>query len=156
MESRCSRTRCVPAGSMAGYDPAPVLQLSRHGRARHDFYCGDGLGRVDALAPQTLRLAGDALGAMVCRSLAYIANTAGWMTAELGRQPWLIYGLMRTAQGVSPRVGPGNAWFTLIGFRGLFSGLGILWLFLVYREIEHGPEPDESLPAESAVAAATD
>ena len=63
---------------------------------------------------------------------------------------------MRTAQGVSPRVGPGNAWFTLIGFMGLYTVLGILWLFLVYREIEHGPEPDESLPAESAVAAATD
>ena len=93
---------------------------------------------------------------MLCVPLPYIANTAGWMTAELGRQPWLIYGLMRTAQGVSPRVGPGNAWFTLIGFMGLYTVLGILWLFLVYREIEHGPEPDESLPAESAVAAATD
>jgi len=93
---------------------------------------------------------------MLCVPLPYIANTAGWMTAELGRQPWLIYGLMRTAQGVSPRVGAGNAWFTLIGFMGLYTVLGILWLFLVYREIEHGPEPDESLPAESAVAAAAD
>jgi hypothetical protein len=39
---------------------------------------------------------------------------------------------------------------------GLYTVLGILWLFLVYREVERGPEPDESLPAESAVAAATD
>jgi len=78
---------------------------------------------------------------MLCFPLPYIANTAGWMTAELGRQPWLIYGLMRTAQGASPRVGAGNAWFTLIGFMGLYTVLGILWLFLVSREIEAGPEP---------------
>jgi cytochrome d ubiquinol oxidase subunit I len=64
------------------------------------------------------------------------------MTAELGRQPWLIYGLMRTAQGISPRVAAGNVWFTLIGFMGLYLVLGILWLLLFYREIELGPEGD--------------
>ena len=93
---------------------------------------------------------------MLCVPLPYIANTAGWMTAELGRQPWLIYGLMRTAHGVSPRVGAGNAWFTLIGFMGLYTVLGILWLFLVYREIEDGPEPDDSSHSEPAVAIAAD
>jgi len=77
---------------------------------------------------------------LVCAPLPYIANTAGWLTAELGRQPWLIYGLMRTAQGVSPRVAAGNAWFTLIGFMGMYTLLSMLWLFLIYREIEHGPE----------------
>jgi cytochrome d ubiquinol oxidase subunit I len=71
----------------------------------------------------------------------YIANTAGWITAEVGRQPWLIYGLMRTRAGVSPQVSAGNAWFTLIGFMGLYVVLGILFLFLVYREIDHGPVP---------------
>jgi cytochrome bd ubiquinol oxidase subunit I len=86
---------------------------------------------------------------MVCVPLPYIANTAGWMTAELGRQPWVIYGLMRTAHGVSPQVGAGNAWFTLIGFMGLYTVLGILWLFLVYREIEDGPASEvvHSAPA---------
>jgi cytochrome bd ubiquinol oxidase subunit I len=93
---------------------------------------------------------------MLCVPLPYIANTAGWMTAELGRQPWLIYGLMRTAHGVSPQVGAGNAWFTLIGFMGLYTVLGILWLFLVYREIERGPEPDDTLRSESAVSIAAD
>jgi cytochrome d ubiquinol oxidase subunit I len=78
---------------------------------------------------------------MICVPLPYIANTAGWITAELGRQPWLIYGLMRTAHGVSPRVGAGNAWFTLIGFMGMYAVLAILFLFLVWREIEIGPEP---------------
>jgi len=93
---------------------------------------------------------------MLCVPLPYIANTAGWMTAELGRQPWLIYGVMRTAHGISPRVGAGNAWFTLIGFMGLYTVLGILWLFLVYREIELGPDPSNEPPDEEAVALAAD
>jgi cytochrome d ubiquinol oxidase subunit I len=92
---------------------------------------------------------------MLCVPLPYIANTAGWMTAELGRQPWLIYGLMRTAHGVSPKVGVGNAWFTLIGFMGLYTVLGILWLFLVYREIEDGPDSEEVTHSEPAIAAPT-
>jgi cytochrome d ubiquinol oxidase subunit I len=90
---------------------------------------------------------------MLCVPLPYIANTAGWMTTELGRQPWLIYGLMRTAHGVSPRVGAGNAWFTLIGFMGLYVVLGILWLFLVYHEIDHGPDPGNEPPGRPTVAA---
>lgn len=75
----------------------------------------------------------------------YIANTAGWMTAELGRQPWLIHGLMRTAHGASPRVGAGSAWFSLLGFMGMYVVLAMLWLFLIYREIEHGPSHDTEL-----------
>jgi cytochrome d ubiquinol oxidase subunit I len=93
---------------------------------------------------------------MLCVPLPYIANTAGWMTAELGRQPWLIYGLMRTAQGISPRVAAGNAWFTLIGFMGLYTVLGILWLFLFYREIELGPEPGAQPFGEDAAVLAAD
>jgi cytochrome d ubiquinol oxidase subunit I len=69
----------------------------------------------------------------------YIATTAGWMTAELGRQPWLIYGVMRTAAGISPQVSSGNGLFTLLGFMGLYTVLGILFLFLVWREVEQGP-----------------
>ena len=76
---------------------------------------------------------------MLTLPFPFIANTAGWMTAELGRQPWLIYGLMRTSAGVSPLVPAGSAWFTLIGFAGMYSVLAILFLFLVHREIEHGP-----------------
>jgi cytochrome bd ubiquinol oxidase subunit I len=71
--------------------------------------------------------------------LPYIANTAGWMTAELGRQPWLVYGLFRTAQGSSPSVHSGTVLFTLMGFCGLYLALGVLFLFLIGREIAHGP-----------------
>jgi cytochrome d ubiquinol oxidase subunit I len=72
--------------------------------------------------------------------LPYIANTAGWMTAELGRQPWLIYGLMRTSEGYSSTVSAGNALFTLLGFMGLYLLMGILFTLLIYREISKGPE----------------
>jgi len=71
--------------------------------------------------------------------LPYIANTAGWMTAEIGRQPWLVYGLMRTADGTSHRVSEGNALFSLLGFMGLYSLLAIVFVLLTARVIAHGP-----------------
>jgi cytochrome bd ubiquinol oxidase subunit I len=71
----------------------------------------------------------------------YIANTAGWMAAELGRQPWLVYGIMRTVAGASERVSAGNTLFTLLGFMGVYMVLGVLFLFLIFHEIEVGPEP---------------
>jgi cytochrome d ubiquinol oxidase subunit I len=77
---------------------------------------------------------------MLALPFPYIANTAGWMTAELGRQPWLVYGIMRTAAGDSNNVSAGNALFTLLGFMGVYTVLGILFVFLVYRELERGPE----------------
>jgi len=69
----------------------------------------------------------------------YIATTAGWMTTELGRQPWLVYGLLRTADGSSITVHSGTVLFTAIGFAGLYFVLGLLFLFLIGRELAHGP-----------------
>jgi len=77
---------------------------------------------------------------MLMLPFPYIATTAGWITAELGRQPWLIYGLMRTSAGASPHVSPGNVLFTLIGFMGMYTVLSILFLFLVWHDITHGPD----------------
>ena len=76
---------------------------------------------------------------MLAVPFPYIANTAGWLTAELGRQPWVVYGLMRTRDGVSPMVHPGTALFTTIGFAGLYLVLGLLVIYLILREIAHGP-----------------
>src|SRR6266508_4644148 len=70
----------------------------------------------------------------------YIANTAGWMTAEIGRQPWLVYGLLRTIDGYSKSVTAANGWFTLLGFMGMYTLLSILFVFLMVRELNHGPE----------------
>src|SRR6516165_2437690 len=70
----------------------------------------------------------------------YIANTAGWMTAEFGRQPWLVYGLLRTVDGYSNLVSLGNGWFTFLGFLGMYTVLSMLFFFLVLHEIDRGPE----------------
>jgi cytochrome d ubiquinol oxidase subunit I len=73
--------------------------------------------------------------------LPYIANTAGWMTAEIGRQPWLVYNLVRTAGSESASVGAGTTLFSLLGFMGMYTVLAILWILLVYHIIENGPKP---------------
>jgi cytochrome d ubiquinol oxidase subunit I len=79
---------------------------------------------------------------MLLLPFPYIANTAGWMTAELGRQPWVIYGLMRTSEGYSVNVSAGNALFSLLGFMGMYAVLSVLFLFLVCRKIYQGPESE--------------
>jgi cytochrome bd ubiquinol oxidase subunit I len=84
---------------------------------------------------------------MLSLPFPFIANTAGWVTAELGRQPWLIFGLYRTKAGFSTQVSSGNALFTLLGFMGLYTVVGILFLYLVHREIDHGPGSAEENPA---------
>ncbi len=76
---------------------------------------------------------------MLSAPFPFIANTAGWLTAELGRQPWLVHGLMRTSEGASTHVSAGNALFTLLGFMGMYTVLSMLYLFLMWREIAHGP-----------------
>ena len=81
---------------------------------------------------------------MLALPFPYIANTAGWITAEIGRQPWLVYALMRTVDGFSKTVSAGNAMFTLLGFMGMYTVLGIFFLFLVRREIERGPEAESA------------
>jgi cytochrome bd ubiquinol oxidase subunit I len=91
---------------------------------------------------------------MLALPFPYIANTAGWITAEVGRQPWLIYGLLRTSKGVSPMVSAGSAWFTLLGFLGLYTVLAILFLFLIQREILNGPRQDNHPAAGARPSAA--
>jgi cytochrome bd ubiquinol oxidase subunit I len=77
---------------------------------------------------------------MLATPFPFIANTAGWFTTELGRQPWIIYGLLQTAQGSSTTLSSGNILFTLLGFAGMYLLLGLLYVFLVIQEALHGPE----------------
>jgi cytochrome d ubiquinol oxidase subunit I len=77
----------------------------------------------------------------------YIANHAGWVVAEVGRQPWVVYGVQRTAEANSQNVTAGMTYFTLLGFMGLYALVGLLYLFLVARIIQQGPEElDEHRP----------
>jgi cytochrome d ubiquinol oxidase subunit I len=91
-------------------------------------------GRLETSRPMLWAL-------MVAFPFPYIATTAGWMVAELGRQPWIVYGLLRTMHGTSPTVPAGNIAFTTLGFMGLYVLVGILFLYLIGRELARGPQP---------------
>ncbi|MCB9914152.1 MAG: cytochrome ubiquinol oxidase subunit I [Planctomycetes bacterium] len=71
--------------------------------------------------------------------LPFVANTAGWMTAELGRQPWVVHGLLRTADASSANVSGGNVLMTLLGYAGLYTLLSVLVVLLVARVVARGP-----------------
>jgi cytochrome bd ubiquinol oxidase subunit I len=92
---------------------------------------------------------------MLAFPFTFIANIAGWATAETGRQPWLVYGLLRTKDGASPpgSVPAGTGTFTLLGFAGLYLFIGILFLMLIVRIVSRGPE-DPELPTTSTQATA--
>jgi cytochrome d ubiquinol oxidase subunit I len=71
--------------------------------------------------------------------------TAGWWTAEIGRQPWIVYDVMKTVDGVSPVIGADQVVFSLGMFIGLYSLLLVLFLFLLNRKIQAGPEELEAV-----------
>lgn len=76
---------------------------------------------------------------MLAMPFPYIANEAGWTVSEVGRQPWIVYGLERTVASASPSVVAGETIFTTIGFAGVYFVLGALFLSLVLRQIAAGP-----------------
>ena len=80
--------------------------------------------------------------------LPQIANQIGWITAEVGRQPWIVYGLLRTSEGLSKAVEAGQVWFSLILFTLIYIGLFILFIYLLNEKIQHGPEDVDSIPSE--------
>ncbi len=69
-----------------------------------------------------------------------IANQAGWMTAEVGRQPWIVYGLLRTSEGLSKAVKANVVLTSLIMFTLIYMLLFVLFIFLLDRKIKHGPD----------------
>ncbi len=72
--------------------------------------------------------------------LPQIANECGWFTAEMGRQPWVVYGLLRTSDALSKTVTANQVLFSLIMFAVVYALLLALFLFLLNRKIQHGPE----------------
>ena len=77
---------------------------------------------------------------MLAMPFPYIANHAGWVVAEVGRQPWVVYGLQRTANASSLNVTAGMTIFTLFGFMGLYTLVGLLYLLLIARIVNQGPQ----------------
>lgn len=83
---------------------------------------------------------------MLAMPFPYIANHAGWVVAEMGRQPWVVYGIQRTADATSRNVTAGMTYFTLFGFMGLYALVGLLYLFLFIRIVNKGPEEEQVRP----------
>ncbi len=81
---------------------------------------------------------------MLAIPFPYIANEAGWTATEVGRQPWLVYGLLKTPAGTSPTVASGETIFTMLGFAGIYALLAFLFVFLVGRIIVQGPDEASS------------
>ncbi|HXZ44939.1 MAG TPA: cytochrome ubiquinol oxidase subunit I, partial [archaeon] len=75
--------------------------------------------------------------------LPQAANQLGWFTAEVGRQPWIVYGVMRTAAGVSPSVTAGHALTSLVFFMLVYLTLFVLFIYLLDQKIRHGPLADD-------------
>lgn len=72
-----------------------------------------------------------------------LGNQLGWFSAEVGRQPWIVYGLMRTTDGLSKAVSAGQTIFSLSLFILIYALLFVLFLFLLDQKIKHGPEAVE-------------
>jgi cytochrome bd ubiquinol oxidase subunit I len=72
--------------------------------------------------------------------LPLAACQLGWIAAEVGRQPWIVYGLLRTAQAHSPTVGAGEILFSIILFGLVYVLLGSLYIYLLVCEVKHGPQ----------------
>jgi len=77
-----------------------------------------------------------------------IANQVGWITAEVGRQPWIVYGILKTSEGLSKAVEAGQIWFSLIMFTIIYLFLFILFIYLLNEKIQHGPEGVDELSTE--------
>ncbi|HEX2864439.1 MAG TPA: cytochrome ubiquinol oxidase subunit I, partial [Deinococcales bacterium] len=86
---------------------------------------------------------------VVALFLPYLANTTGWIITEMGRQPWIVYGLQKTASGVSPSVAASSVLVTMIGFTLLYAVLAVADFYLLSRFALTSPvEPREgSLPS---------
>jgi cytochrome d ubiquinol oxidase subunit I len=74
--------------------------------------------------------------------LPYLAVQLGWIVAEVGRQPWIVYGVLRTSEGVSRQIEPVQVLTSLIGFGLFYSFLGILDFYLLAKYARKGPEED--------------
>lgn len=72
----------------------------------------------------------------------YLAGQLGWVVAEVGRQPWIVQGVLKTSQGVSTAITSGQVWASLIGFTLLYGGLGVIDIYLLRKFSRKGPEGD--------------
>ena len=82
--------------------------------------------------------------------LPYVANSSGWIFTEIGRVPWIVFGVMKIESGVSPNVTAGEVLFSLFAFTLLYGALMVADVHLLNKYARaglHGPGPEGPLPA---------
>ncbi|MCB9592522.1 MAG: cytochrome ubiquinol oxidase subunit I [Sandaracinaceae bacterium] len=82
--------------------------------------------------------------------LPYVANQAGWVATEVGRQPWIVYGLLRTADAVSRSVPTDQVLGSIALFSFIYLALVVLWVVVLNEKIKHGPEDPATLGPHAA------
>ncbi|MEP9363800.1 cytochrome ubiquinol oxidase subunit I [Nocardioides sp. CN2-186] len=116
----------IGLGMLGAFFAALVLFLTRKGRAPTSKW----FGRMAVATPIVVLL----------------GNSAGWIFTEMGRQPWVVFGLMTTAHGDSPGVSTTEAWISLVTLTLLYGGLAIVEVGLILRTVKKGVEPFEEPP----------
>jgi cytochrome d ubiquinol oxidase subunit I len=89
------------------------------------------------------------LAVVLCAPMGFVCIEAGWMVTEIGRQPWVIYGILRTADAVTPM--PGLI-VPFITFTVLYCFLGVIVALLLYQQVLRSPREDEPLPRQANAA----
>jgi cytochrome d ubiquinol oxidase subunit I len=82
------------------------------------------------------------IAVVLCAPLGFVCIEAGWMVTEIGRQPWVIYGILRTADAVTPMPGLIVPFLT---FTALYCFLGVIVALLLYQQVLRSPREDEPL-----------
>ncbi|KQW48887.1 cytochrome BD ubiquinol oxidase subunit I [Nocardioides sp. Root1257] len=116
----------IGLGMGGAFLAALILFLTRKGRAPTSKW----FGRIAVATPL----------------LVLFANSAGWIFTEMGRQPWVVFGLMNTSNGDSPGVSPTEAWISLVTLTLLYGGLAVIEVGLILRTIKKGAAPFEEPP----------
>jgi cytochrome d ubiquinol oxidase subunit I len=73
-------------------------------------------------------------------ALPYIANISGWILTEMGRQPWLVQGLLKVEDGISPNLTAGHVLFSLISYTLIYGALAGVMFYLTRRYAIAGPD----------------
>ena len=82
-------------------------------------------------------------------ALPYIANTTGWLITEMGRQPWIVYGLQKTAEAVSTVVPAGYVLISMVGFTLIYGILAVVDVMLIVKYAKKSPDELEEVPSAS-------
>jgi cytochrome d ubiquinol oxidase subunit I len=83
---------------------------------------------------------------LISLALPYLANTMGWIFTEMGRQPWTVFGVLRTRDNVSPSVATASVVTSLTVFTLLYAGLAVIAAVLMVRQVRSGPPTEDETP----------